>query len=229
MKKKWYSIIFMVTFLLAACAFSNKGAPDNAVAGSSEVNTSDVSEREAGILEKQNKEHQEAVIINQTQTETAEQNDLNKESNGTDISDETKPQIKPLDKEEKVSEEKAPEDKIEIDGYQYVSVMDETKFQHLINVAKKYDSKLYAVPNTDLFAIIKSGEPILYKSTGVTSVPVNRVSLLKDVFSGEGFLYKGIPENIDFVKNTGAKVTVEFSQYEAYSIFLKDGWIYVSW
>lgn len=107
--------------------------------------------------------------------------------------------------------------------------MDVAKFQHLINVANKYDSKLYAVPNTDLFAIVKNGEPIFHKSTGFSSTPLNSSALLKDVFNGDGFIYKGISENIDFVSETSAKVTVEFEQRQGYTIYQKDGWIVVSW
>ncbi len=111
-----------------------------------------------------------------------------------------------------------------------MNIMNNKKFQHLINTALKYNSTLYAVPNTDLFAIFKNGKMIYSYSTGIASAPSGYSELLKEVFSGEGFMYKGVAENIDFVKETSAKVSVKFSRYEAYTIYKnQDGWITLSW
>jgi hypothetical protein len=54
--------------------------------------------------------------------------------------------------------------------------------------------------------------------------------MLKELYSGEGFLYEGVLENIELVNKTGAKVTVEFDRYQAYSISKREnGWILLSW
>ena len=224
MKKKLYSIIFMALFFLAASAFYFEGSTDNVIANQDPIVSDEVPKLEKDITKEQNIGQSEIGNNKDkgTQNETIKQEDTSEELKEPEeiIENKTEPSV---------PEENKSEDIIEMGGYLYVNIMHETKFKHLINVAQKYDSKLYAVPNTDLFAIVKNGEPILHKSTGISSVSVSLAPLLVDVFSGDGFVYKGITENINFVAETGAKVNVEFSQYEAYSIYQKDGWITVSW
>lgn len=86
------------------------------------------------------------------------------------------------------------------------------------------------VQDTDLYPMFKNGEIIYNSSTGYSAAPSGFSELLKEVFTGEGFVYEGMNENIDFVKKTGAKVSVEFTRHQAYTIDQKeDGWIKVSW
>lgn len=220
MKKKLYSIIFMSLLFLTASAFHFEGAPDNVVANQDPI----VPKLENENLEKQNIDQLEieSNLDNGIQNETSKQEDLNQEF------DDSKKGIESKDEPIVVDENKV-EDTIEIGGYLYVNLMKDSKFKHLISVAQKYDSKLYGVPNTDIFAIVKNGEPIFHKSTGVASASIEWVPLLVDVFSGDGFVYKGITENINFVAETGAKVKVEFAEYEGYSIYQKDNELIVSW
>ncbi|MCS0826778.1 hypothetical protein NX029_22865 [Cytobacillus firmus] len=104
------------------------------------------------------------------------------------------------------------------------------RLQHIINIAAKYGSKLYVVQDTDLYAMFKNGEMIYNSSTGYSAAPSGFSELLKEVFTGEGIVYEGMNENIDFVKKTGAKVSVEFTRHKAFTIDQKeDGWITVSW
>ncbi|KON86253.1 hypothetical protein AF332_05055 [Sporosarcina globispora] len=71
---------------------------------------------------------------------------------------------------------------------------------------------------------------IYSSSTGYAAAPSGYSELLKEVFTGEGFVYEGMTENINFVKETRAKVSVEFTRHQAYTIDQKeDGWITVSW
>jgi len=54
--------------------------------------------------------------------------------------------------------------------------------------------KLYSVQNTDLFAIFKSGEIIYSSSTSFASAPIGYTEMLKEIFSGDGFVLKSIQE-----------------------------------
>ncbi|MDM5228363.1 hypothetical protein QUF73_19740 [Cytobacillus sp. NJ13] len=232
MKSKLYSIIFMALFLLIAGAFYYEGAPENVAANQEPDLSNESMQLEIGSMDEKNLESEKAENPKEIQKEITKKHEekevLNKEIKETNEEKENEKVIE-TDTEPIVEEEDVLEDSIKIGGYQYVNFMDVAKFQHLINVANKYDSKLYAVPNTDLFAIVKNGEPIFHKSTGFSSTPLNSSALLKDVFNGDGFIYKGISENIDFVSETSAKVTVEFEQRQGYTIYQKDGWIVVSW
>ncbi|MBX9974435.1 hypothetical protein [Cytobacillus firmus] len=232
MKSKLYSIIFMALFLLVAGAFYYEGAPENVAANQEPVLSNESMQLEMGSIDEKNLESEKAENPKEIQKEITKKQEakkvLNEKIKETNEEKENEKVIE-TDTEPIVEEEDVLEDSIEIGGYQYVNFMDVAKFQHLINVANNYDSKLYAVPNTDLFAIVKNGEPIFHKSTGFSSAPISSSALLKDVFNGDGFIYNGIPENIDFVSETSAKVTVEFEQRQGYSIYLQDGWIVVSW
>lgn len=111
-----------------------------------------------------------------------------------------------------------------------IDVSENNRLKHIMNVAAKYGSKLYGVQDTDLYAMFKNGEIIFTSSTGYASASSGYSELLKEVFTGGGFVYEGMTENIDFVKKTGAKVSVEFTRHKAYTIDQKeDGWITVSW
>ncbi|WP_436373745.1 hypothetical protein [Cytobacillus sp. BC1816] len=232
MKCKLYSIIFMALFLFAAGAFYYKGAPENVAANQEPVFSNESMQLEKGSMDEKNVELEKDENPKEIQKELTKKQEakevLNEEIKEQNEENENEKVIE-TETEPAVEKERELEDSIEIGGYQYVNFMDDTKFQHLINIANKYDSELYAVPNTDLFAIVKNGEPILHKSTGFSSTPLSSSALLKDVFNGDGFIYKGLSENIDFVSETSAKVTVEFEQRQGYTIYQKDGWIVVSW
>lgn len=232
MKSKLYSIIFMALSLLAVGAFYYKGAPENVAANQEPVLINESKQLAKGSMDEKNVESDKDENPKEIQKELTKKQDakevVNEEIKEKNEEKENKKVIE-TETEPAVEKERELEDSIEIGGYQYVNFMDDTKFQHLINIANKYDSELYAVPNTDLFAIVKNGEPIFHKSTGFSSTPLSSSALLKDVFNGDGFIYKGISENIDFVLETSAKVTVEFEQRQGYTIYQKDGWIVVSW
>lgn len=158
------------------------------------------------------------------------------ENKGIPVSPPDKPEVKPEPEKQQSSEatndevKEDSEDTIKYGNSLYVSLMDEPKYQRLVKIAKKYGTELYAVQNTDLFGFFKGKEMVIGKSTGVASASPQYVEMLKELYSGEGFLYEGVSENIDFVSKTGAKVTVEFDRYEAYTISKKeDGWIELSW
>ncbi|WP_282173959.1 hypothetical protein [Cytobacillus firmus] len=95
---------------------------------------------------------------------------------------------------------------IKYDDLLYVEIVDgseNNRLQHTMNVAAKYGSKLYVVQDTNLYAMFR--EMIYNSSTGYAAAPSGFSELLKEVFTGEGFVYEGIIENINFVKETGSK------------------------
>lgn len=68
-----------------------------------------------------------------------------------------------VDKEEEIPAE----DSIIIGDSEYINLMHEAKFQDWINVAVKYGAALYAIPYSDVFAIVKDGEVLVGMSTGL--------------------------------------------------------------
>ncbi|MBS4207372.1 hypothetical protein [Bacillus sp. FJAT-50079] len=121
------------------------------------------------------------------------------------------------------------EDTFTLDGSVY-ELVNEDKFSHWIEVAERYGAKLYAIPYSDVFAIVKDGTPIVHMSTGVAASEVENAEILKQLFSRDGFEeYEGLVENIDIVAETGEEVSVTLEEYVGYSIFQEDGWLIVSW
>lgn len=216
MKKKAVFTIFSALFLSSAGAFYYGGAPEKA----------DATEK--------------VYIASENPQSIKEMEYKELENKEMPVSPTDKPEVKPEPESEPEQQQssEAPNDLVKEDSNDtikygdslYVSLMDEPQYQRLVKIAKKYGTQLYAVQNTDLFGFFKGKEMVIGKSTGVASASPQYVEMLKELYSGEGFLYEGVSENIDFVNKTGAKVSVEFDQYEAYSISKREnGWIILSW
>ncbi|MFK4997910.1 hypothetical protein ACI2OX_12125 [Bacillus sp. N9] len=108
------------------------------------------------------------------------------------------------------NEQSVEEDTFTLDGSVYERIVSEEKFSHWIEVAERYDSKLYAIPFSDVFAIVKDKTPIVHMSTGVAAAEVKNAEILKELFSRDGFEeYEGIVENIDTVSETGKKYRLQ--------------------
>ncbi|MEH7013418.1 hypothetical protein V7087_21870 [Neobacillus niacini] len=108
--------------------------------------------------------------------------------------------------------------------------MHEEKFKHWITVAEKYGAKLYAIPFSDVFAIVKEGDVLVGMSTGVANAKPDNIDILCDVFSDEGEYAVRIIEGIKQVTQTGESVHLEGAdEYNAISIFKQDERIIVSW
>lgn len=123
-----------------------------------------------------------------------------------------------------------PKAEINIDGAVYVNIMDEEKFASISNIAAKYDAVLYAIPYSDVFAIVKDETPIFFMSTGVASTKTEDVNILMDFFSREEFRdYTGLVEDFHTFIENGNEINVDLGNYMQYSIFEEDGWIYVFW
>ena len=118
---------------------------------------------------------------------------------------------------------------IELYGNIYERVTDE-KFSLYIEAASTIGAGFYAIPNSDVFAMVKDGEVWFQMSTGLKAVPLDKVELLVSIFnkSGEFKEIGPIEEDIRKVASTGQTISVEGPNYTGYSIFIQDGWILVS-
>lgn len=211
MKTKAAFAIFGALLLSSVGGFYYGGAPDHA--GASE---------KTYIMEKETKLPDE---INSKERINREENNKDGEAEGENNG---QPEVEAA--ESSIENKTPPKDTIQYGDSLYVNIMNEPKYQRQAKIAHKYGTELYAVSGTDLFAYFKGKEMVIGKSTGVASASPQYVEMLKELYSGEGFLYEGVSENIDFVNKTGAKVSVEFDRYEAYTISKKEnGWIELSW
>jgi hypothetical protein len=128
-------------------------------------------------------------------------------------------------------EETPAEDSIMIGDSEYISLMHEEKFQDWINVAVKYEAMLYAIPYSDVFAIVKDGEVLVGMSTGVASAMPNHLDILCDLMADKGESAEKLIEGIKHVAETGESVQLVGPQEfdDDFSIEKKDEWIVVSW
>lgn len=128
-------------------------------------------------------------------------------------------------------EETPAADSIMIGDSKYINMMQEEKFQDWINVAVKYGASLYAIPYSDVFAIVKDGEVLVGMSTGVASATQDHIGILCDLMVDKGESSEKIIEGIKQVTQTGETVQLVGPQefgYD-YSIEKQDEWIVVSW
>ncbi|WP_404356411.1 hypothetical protein LG291_23055 [Cytobacillus firmus] len=212
--KKWHAVLLMSGFFAAAGAFYYEGAPEEAAA---------VQEETKVVNEQQDNDSADEIIPEgKEETSTAGKNEEKPEEikNGQNNPEVGKP--KPNAETEAVQEYEM----IDINGEMYELIMDEKKYSnivHLIKDAKEYNSKLYAIPNSDVFAVLKEGKVISSFSVGSMSVLPQHAEFAKIKLSG----YKGINHNIDLVNETHGKVTVEWGESAFYSIEYRNGWIVI--
>jgi hypothetical protein len=123
------------------------------------------------------------------------------------------------------------EDSIIIGDTEYINLMHEEKFNDWISVAEKYGAALYAIPYSDVFAIVKDNEVIAGMSTGVATAAPNHIDLLCDLMADKGEFAKEIIDGIRNVAQTGESVQVTGPQEfgDDFSIDKQDEWIVVSW
>jgi hypothetical protein len=219
--KKWFGILFMVSFFLAAGAFYYEGAPEKVAAEEDQVNETVQKQQEPDSAGSSEENAPEAVTQG-TQGSDKKEQEKDTESGTSQTSSESKPSEINTSNNEK----EEMKDTIEIDGTLYVLIMDETKYPnivHLIEAAREYNAKLYGIPNSDVFAVVKDGNVISHFSVGGMSVLPEHAEFAKIKLSG----YKGIGQNIDFVIDTRAKVTVEWSSSAFYSVDFRDGWVVI--
>ncbi|MEH7276991.1 hypothetical protein [Neobacillus vireti] len=128
-------------------------------------------------------------------------------------------------------EETVVEDSIMIGDSKYINLMEEEKFQDWINVAEKYGAGLYAIPYSDVFAIVKEGEVLVGMSTGVASAAPNHIDILCDLMADKGEAAEEIIEGIKHVAETGESVQLTGPQEfgDDYTIEKLDEWVVVTW
>lgn len=128
-------------------------------------------------------------------------------------------------------EETPAEDSIMIGDSKYINLMQEEKFQDWINVAQKYGAALYAIPYSDVFALVKEGEVLVGMSTGVASAAPNHIDILCDLMVDKGDYAVEIIEGIKQVAETGESVQLTGPQEfgDDFTIEKQDEWIVVSW
>ena len=141
------------------------------------------------------------------------------------------PQVSSDQEEDVILEEDQSEDFILIEDTKYINLMHEEKFIDWITVAEKYWAKLYAIPYSDVFAIVKDGEVLVGMSTGIKNAKSENINILCDLMSDNGVYAPDIIEGIKHVNQTGESVQLvgpdEFD--DDFSIFMQDDWIVVSW
>ncbi|MGD6894460.1 hypothetical protein [Bacillus infantis] len=220
MSKK-YALLFMTLFLTAAGAFYYEGAPQDV---------------------KATEEKPSANTKTDAETDASKTADISKEkeSDKSEVIAEEKPEAASSapapankDTEQKTAdpqlETPQKEDTIIIDGDKYVNIMDKEKFAHMSGVASRHGAVLYALPETDMFVIVKNGEIIVQMSTGIKSASTEYAGILSELFSSGFDEYKKIQENILFAAESNANVRVDFGDYIAYSITVAEGRIRVTW
>jgi hypothetical protein len=128
-------------------------------------------------------------------------------------------------------EETPAEDYIVIGDTKYINLMHEEKFQEWITVAVKYGAILYAIPYSDVFAIVKEEEVLVGMSTGVVSATANHIDILCDLMVDKGESADKIIEGIKQVAQTGESVHLVGPQEfgDDFTIVKQDEWIVVSW
>ncbi|MBH0171069.1 hypothetical protein [Fictibacillus sp. 18YEL24] len=137
------------------------------------------------------------------------------------------PQTKKVEekpKQEEQTQTKMPETKI-IDGYTYVSLMDDTheNLKDLVAIAKKHDAALYAIEDSDCFLMFDNStdQMIMSFSTGINTTSIENVDVLYD-------MHPTIKEQIQEVIRTGKEIEVKTGEFESYHISTVDGKIRVS-
>ncbi len=128
-------------------------------------------------------------------------------------------------------EETPAEDSIIIGDTEYIKISHEEKFQDWLTVAEKYGAALYAIPYSDVFAIVKDEEVLVGMSTGVASAAPNHIDILCDLMADKGEYSSEIIEGIQHVAQTGDSVQVNGPQEfgDDFAINQQDEWIVVSW
>lgn len=116
-----------------------------------------------------------------------------------------------------------------LNGEKYINFMHDSKFSDWITVAQKHGAILYAIPYSDVFAIVKNGEQIVSMSTGVAAADPNNTAILSELLANHGEAAADIASGINHVAQTGESVHIGPPDSTGYDIYLFDGWIVVSW
>ncbi|WP_066049170.1 hypothetical protein [Robertmurraya korlensis] len=220
MKKKVLTVLSLL-FVISVVGFTrflDVGAIATAEKGSSASSTEnhDVPARANGTLGK-TIDNESAFLVTSEEEEVMEV-----------VAVVSEPAVETLVDNKKEEETLAP-NSIELFGSTFEKVTDE-KFSVYINMANEIGAGFYAIPNSDVFSMVKNGEVVFQMSTGIKAVPLDNVELLVSLLAkNEEFKDVGpIEEDIRKVASTGETISVEGENYTGYSVFIQGGWILVS-
>ncbi|MFJ5762337.1 hypothetical protein ACIQAA_25075 [Neobacillus sp. NPDC093182] len=226
--------LILITLLMLMTACSSKDVSPSKVDKTDELSPQTITlEPTQMITEKEMIEsNQDIQLINSENSENVETQSLlssqTVEGEENEIQTLSQVSAEPLVKEE---EETPAEDSIIIGDSEYINLMHEEKFQDWITVAEKYGAALYAIPYSDVFAIVKDEEVLVGMSTGVMSATPNHIDILCDLMVDKGESAVKIIEGIHHVAQTGESVQLVGPQEfdDDFSIQKQDEWIVVSW
>jgi hypothetical protein len=226
--------LILITFLMLMAACSSEDVSQSKVETTDELSPQTItleptqmitenemieSNQDIQLVNSENNRNVEAQSLLSSQTVEEKKNEMQ-----TLSQEPTEPLV-----EEK--EETLAEDSIMIGDYEYINLMHEEKFQDWITVAEKYGATLYAIPYSDVFAIVKDEEVLVGMSTGVASATPNHIDVLCDLMADKGEAAEEIIEGIKHVAQTGESVQLTGPQEfdDDFSIAKQDEWIVVSW
>jgi hypothetical protein len=228
--------LILITFLMLMTACSSEDVSEKKVDTTNELSPQTITlEPTQMITEKEMTEsNQDIQMINSGNIDSVDKQSPILISSQTGEEKENKIQTLSQEPTEPLVEEKEEipaEDSIIIGDSEYINLMHEAKFQDWINVAVKYGAALYAIPYSDVFAIVKDGEVLVGMSTGVVSAAPNQINILCDLMVDKGDSAEKLIEGIKQVAETGESIQLigpqEFD--DDFSIEKQEGWIVVSW
>ncbi|EDL64954.1 hypothetical protein [Bacillus sp. SG-1] len=235
MKKKFSIVVFFTVLFLAVGAFHYQGSKSTVTATDSDGNISKDSQLEETA---ENNDETETTEDGQETKASETEKNSNTESDENDTAAEESKNTSSTDSDSERTDEKPSgeldspqQESIKFGNDEYVDISDVEKFKDLREFAQKHGARPFAIENSDCFAIIKDGVPLLFFSVGTVSAGVEEISVLKDYFTDlHNFSEEtGIASNIDMVAETGAEVQVDFPDGAGYLIFKKDNTVVVNW
>jgi hypothetical protein len=217
--------LILITCLLFMTACSSKDVSQSKVDTANELSPQTITLEPSQMITEN-----ELLESNQDIKLTNSENNSNVETQNllsTEVAEEAEIQTlfhEPAELLAEEKEEKPAADSIIIGDSEYINMMHEEKFQDWISVAEKYGAALYAIPYSDVFAIVKDEEVLVGMSTGVASAAPNHLDILSDVMVHKEEASEKIIESINTVAQTGESI-----HGDGFSIEMQDDWIVVSW
>jgi len=215
----------VITFIMLMAACSSKDLSPSKTDTTNELSPQTITLEPTQLITENElvESNQDFKLINSENNSNVETQNLL----STEMSEEDEIQTLSQEPAELLAEEKeetAASDSIVIGDSEFVNLMHEDKFQDWITIAKNYGAALYAIPYSDVFAIVKDGEVLVGMSTGVASATPNHLDILSDVMVHKEKASEKIIDNINTVAQTGASI-----HGNDFSIEMQDEWIVVSW
>lgn len=205
-KKKWHVAILAALMLSAAGAFYYEGKPETAEASEEQ--------QKQPVIESSNEEE----IKNQPEADKSPETDSTT-NEPAEITEKQQP------------EQNVQEEEMEIRGYTYFRLMDKEKYPkhaYKIEAAEAIGAEVFAIPYSDVYALVKDGKEIGAMTVGNIQTHPAYLDYTKEVL--EFYNQTGLYHNLDVVLETGATVTVEADNGVYYEISLmEDGWISVQY